>query len=144
MAIQNKPYSDVTTKISVSLLPFTQHFFDIQHIPRRKSFVELPLCSAIGACPILFPHVQTVFEPLALKSRGGKKIAPNTFSLSISNNTQKPDDEFIGHFQSTFAGMVPVPRWASHSTTWHSTFPEGSADSTASTRYAAQSYPVGN
>lgn len=39
------------------------------------------------------------------------------------NNTQKPDDEFISRFQSTFADIVP--RRASHANASHSTFPPG-------------------
>ncbi|KAJ5390186.1 uncharacterized protein N7496_001254 [Penicillium cataractarum] len=54
------------------------------------------------------------------------------------NNTQKPDDEFISHFQSTFADIVP--RRASHANASNNTFPAGTGDSMVSDRYAAQSY----
>jgi hypothetical protein len=48
------------------------------------------------------------------------------------NNTQKPDDEFISRFQSTFADIVP--RRASHSNASHNTFSAGTGDSMVSDR----------
>jgi hypothetical protein len=66
------------------------------------------------------------------------KMATNIFSLNFSNNTQKPDDEFISRFQTTFADIVP--RRASQANASHSTFPAGTADPMVSNRYAAQYY----
>ncbi|KAJ5891845.1 uncharacterized protein N7473_008073 [Penicillium subrubescens] len=48
------------------------------------------------------------------------------------NNTQKPDDEFISRFQTTFADIVP--RRASQANASHSTFPAGTADPMVSNR----------
>ncbi|KAF3386504.1 Grainyhead-like protein 2, partial [Penicillium rolfsii] len=70
--------------------------------------------------------------------KGKNKNLTNTFSWKFRNNTQKPDDEFISRFQTTFADIVP--RRASHASASHSTFAAGTGDPMVSDRYAAQYY----